>query len=227
MHVLVACEYSGTVRDAFKEAGHFAVSCDLLPTDVPGKHYQGDVTDILGDGWDLMIAHPPCTFLSVSGMHWTTRGMRDQNLTEEALNFVKVLMNAPIPKICIENPISVISTRIIEPTQIIQPWMFGDDASKATSLWLKCLPELRPTKIVPPRLVCCGLGIPEGCGAYGCPNCLGQKRAKERWANQTDSGQNKLPPTKDRWKERSKTFAGIAQAMAAQWSDIKQMELYQ
>lgn len=148
MKVLVACEYSGRVRDAFAAAGHSALSCDLLPTDSPGPHYQGDIRDILNSsnvGWDLMIAHPPCTYLSVSGMHWTTRGLRDPQLTEDALDFVRLLMNAPIPRIAIENPVSVISSRIRRPDQIINPYQFGHDASKKTCLWLKSLPLLQPT----------------------------------------------------------------------------------
>ena len=168
------------------------MSCDLLPTDVSGPHYQGDVFDIINDGWDLMIAHPPCTYLSVSGMHWTTRGLRDPKLTEDALEFVRALMDAPIQRIAIENPVSVISSRIRKPDQIIQPWWFGHDASKKTCLWLKNLPHLKPTDMLPGD-------------------------AKTRRANQTASGQNKLPPSKDRWKIRSATYPGIANAMAAQW----------
>ena len=196
MHILIACEYSGTVRDAFIRAGHDAMSCDLLPTDVPGPHYQGDVFDIINNGWDMMIAHPPCTYLSVSGMHWTARGLRDPQLTEDALDFVTRLMAASIPRIAVENPISVISSRIRKPDQIINPWQFGHDASKRTCLWLKNLPLLTPTDIVEPRIV----------------------NGKKRWANQTDSGQNRLPPSDDRWKIRSETYTGIAQAMAEQWS---------
>ena len=196
MHILIACEYSGTVRDAFIRAGHDAMSCDLLPTDVPGPHYQGDVFDIINNGWDMMIAHPPCTYLSVSGMHWTARGLRDPQLTEDALDFVRRLMAAPIPRIAVENPISVISSRIRKPDQIINPWQFGHDASKRTCLWLKNLPLLTPTDIVEPRIV----------------------NGKKRWANQTDSGQNRLPPSEDRWKIRSETYTGIAQAMANQWN---------
>ena len=196
MRLLVACEYSGTVRDAFIRAGHDAMSCDLLPTDAPGPHYQGDVADIINDGWDMMIAHPPCTYLSVSGMHWTARGLRDPQLTEDALAFVKFLMDAPIERIVIENPISVISSRIRKPDQIINPWQFGHDASKRTCLWLKGLPLLTPTEIIEPRIV----------------------NGKKRWANQTDSGQNRLPPSEDRWKIRSETYEGIANAMAAQWN---------
>ena len=198
MRVLIACEYSGVVRDAFLSAGHYAMSCDLLPCEsgASGDHYQGDVRDVLDHGWDLMIAHPPCTYLSVSGMHWTARGLRDPQLTEDALAFVQTLMYAPIERIAIENPISVISSRIRKPDQIIQPWQFGHDASKKTCLWLKGLPRLTPTQIIEPRVV----------------------NGRKRWGNQTDSGQNRLPPSADRWKIRSATYTGIAHAMAAQWA---------
>ena len=198
MRVLVACEYSGRVRDAFLAAGHEAMSCDLLPTDATGPHYQGDVFDIINNGWDLMVAHPPCTYLSVSGMHWTTRGLRDPKLTEDALDFVKALMAAPIECIAVENPISVISSRIRKPDQIIQPWMFGHDASKKTCLWLKNLPLLSSTQMIEPRIV----------------------NGRTRWGNQTASGQNKLAPSADRWKIRSETYKGIADAMAAQWGNL-------
>jgi len=174
------------------------MSCDLLPTDAPGPHYQGDVMDVINDGWDLMVAHPPCTYLSVSGMHWTTRGLRDPKLTEDALEFVRQLMAAPIPRIALENPISVISSRIRKPDQIITPYQFGHDASKKTCLWLKGLPLLRPTQFIEPRIV----------------------NGKPRWGNQTDSGQNKLPPSADRWKIRSETYTGIANAMADQWGSL-------
>jgi hypothetical protein len=220
LRVLVACEYSGRVRDAFTKMGHFAMSCDLLPSDSLGLHYRGDVTDILKQGWDLMIAHPPCTYLSVSGMHWTTRGVRDPQLTEDALDFVRCLMNAPIERIAIENPISVISSRIRKPDQIIQPWWFGHDASKKTCLWLKNLCKLEPTKFIQPKQICCGIDLPDGVGKYGCANCNGSKKSKPRWGNQTISGQNKLPPSKDRWKIRSETYQGIADAMAAQWGAV-------
>jgi site-specific DNA-cytosine methylase len=172
------------------------MSCDLLPSEQPGPHHQGDVRELLDQEWDLLIAHPPCTYLSVSGMHWTTRGLRDPKLTEDALDFVRLFMNAPIERVAIENPVSVISSRIRKPDQIIQPYQFGHDASKKTCLWLKGLPLLKPTQMVEPRIV----------------------NGKQRWGNQTDSGQNKLPPSKDRWKLRSKTYEGIADAMAAQWS---------
>jgi len=186
------------VRDAFIRAGHDAMSCDLLPTDVPGLHYQGNVMDVIGDGFDLMIAHPPCTYLSVSGMHWTTRGLRDPNLTIDALAFVRLLMDAPIPRIAVENPVSIISSQIRKPDQIIQPWMFGHDASKKTCLWLKGLPPLTHTSTIAPRMV----------------NC------KPRYGNQTDSGQNRLAPSADRWKIRSETYLGIADAMANQWGNV-------
>jgi hypothetical protein len=193
MKILVACEYSGVVRDAFIRGGHTAMSCDLLPTDAAGPHYQGDVLDIITDGWDMMIAHPPCTYLSVSGMHWTTRGLRDPKLTEDALAFVRLLLDAPIDRVALENPVSIISTRIRKPDQIIQPWWFGHDASKKTCLWLKNLPLLQPTDKLP-----------------------GDN--KTRRANQTPSGQNKLGPSADRWKLRSATYQGIADAMVTQWT---------
>lgn len=225
LKVLVACEYSGRVRDAFAKLGHFAMSCDLLPSDAPGLHYQGDVTDILDQGWDLMIAHPPCTYLSVSGMHWTTRGLRDPQLTEDALDFVRLLMDAPIPRIAIENPISVISSRIRKPDQIIQPYEHGHNASKKTCLWLKNLPLIVPTQMIEPKQYCCGEELPDGVGKYGCPNCNGDKKARMIWGNQTPSGQNKLGPSDDRWKIRSETFEGIARAMAMQWGQHIEKEL--
>jgi hypothetical protein len=196
--VLVACEYSGRVRDAFLALGHDAMSCDLLPTDAPGPHYQGDVQDALGQGWDLMIAHPPCTYLASSGLHWNKRQPDRAVKTEAALQFVMALLNAPIERIALENPIGCISTRVRKPEQVIQPWQFGDDASKATCLWLKNLPPLKPTKLIPGRLV----------------------NGKRRWANQTDSGQNRLSPSADRWKKRSETYQGIAAAMAEQWGSL-------
>ena len=195
MRVLIACEYSGVVRDAFLKLGHDAMSCDLLPTERPGPHYQGDVTGILGMGWDMMIAHPPCTYLCSSGLHWNTRRPGRAAQTEDAIEFVRSLMSAPIPRIAVENPVGCISTRIRKPDQTIQPWQFGHPESKATCLWLKNLPPLVPTSILP---------LPES----------------GRWNNQTASGQNKLPPSKDRWKIRSTTYQGIADAMAAQWGSI-------
>jgi hypothetical protein len=196
--VLVACEYSGAVRDAFIVAGHEAMSCDLLGTDAPGPHYQGDVRNILADGWDLMVAHPPCTYLCSSGLHWNKRIPGRAQQTEDALAFVRLLLDAPIPRIALENPVGAIGTRIRKADQTVHPYQFGHDASKATCLWLKNLPPLLPTSFVEPRIV----------------------DGKPRWANQTDSGQNKLPPTKDRWKIRSETYSGIAKAMADQWGGL-------
>jgi site-specific DNA-cytosine methylase len=203
MRVLVACEYSGVVRDAFTKLGHDAWSCDLLDTEREGKHIIGDVRKILSVNWDLMIAHPPCTFLSVSGLHWNKKDKVRAEKTELALQFVQILLDAPIKKIALENPISCISTRISKPDQIIQPYEFGEDASKRTCLWLKNLPKLELGERFSGRLV----EWPIGSGIM-----------VERWGNQTDSGQNKLTPSVDRWKERSRTYQGIANAMAEQWS---------
>lgn len=217
MKVLVACEYSGRVRDAFLANGHDAMSCDLLPTEVPGPHYQGSVTDVINDGWDLMICHPPCTHLAVSGArHFAAK--QASGVQQEALDFVRLLLDAPIARIALENPISVISSRIRKPDQIIQPWWFGEDASKKTCLWLKGLPLLKPTNIVEGQLYCCGSKIENG-DVRGCPNCNGDKKAKRIYANQTPSGQNNLAPSADRWKNRSRTFEGIADAMADQWGN--------
>lgn len=189
MRVLVACEFSGVVRDAFVAAGHDAWSCDLLPTESEGNHIQADVRTVLCNGWDLMIAHPPCQYLAVSGARWFSTRMPEQ---EAALDFVSRLMCAPIQHIAIENPVSVVSTKIRKPNQIIQPWQFGHPESKATCLWLKGLPLLNATNVLP-------------------------KPASGRWNNQTPSGQNKLGPSPDRAKKRSITYTGIAQAMAEQW----------
>ena len=180
MKVLVACEYSGVVRDAFAAKGHYAMSCDLLPSETPGPHYQGDIRDILFNTWDLMIAHPPCTHLSVSGARWFKDKLPEQ---AEALDFVRLLLEAPIARIALENPISIISSRIRKPDQIIQPWQYGHGETKATCLWLKGLPPLVPTDVVEGR----------------------------------EARVHKMPPSPDRWKERSRTFTGIAAAMADQW----------
>lgn len=182
MRILIACEYSGAVRDAFRDRGHDAMSCDLLPTDVPGPHYQGDVSDILDDGWDMLIGFPPCTHLAVSGARWFPEKRADGR-QQAALDFVRLLMDAPIDKIAIENPVSIISSQIRKPDQTIQPWQFGHGETKRTCLWLKNLPKLTPTDIV-------------------------DGREQRIW---------KMPPSPDRWKERSKTFTGIANAMADQW----------
>lgn len=194
MKVLVACEYSGTVRDAFSALGHDAWSCDLLPTDSPGKHHAGDVRELLDQQWDLLIAFPPCTYLCSSGMHWTVRGKRDPKLTEDALEFVRLLLGSNVPHIALENPVGAISTRIRKPDCIIHPWQFGHPESKTTCLWLKNLPPLKPTNVL-------------------------QKPESGSWKNQTPSGQNRLGPSPNRWKERSKTYRGIAEAMANQWSE--------
>ena len=180
MRVLVACEYSGRVRNAFCQRGHDAVSCDLFPTETEGPHYQGPVEDILDFGWDLMIAHPPCTHLAVSGSRYFHMKKKEQ---ADALSFVRLLMNAPIDRYCIENPVSVISSAIAPPDQIIQPWQFGHGETKATCLWLKNLPLLRPANVVDGR----------------------------------DNRIHKMSPGPNRWKERSRTYQGIAEAMAAQW----------
>jgi len=182
MKILIACEYSGTVREAFRSRGHDALSCDLLPTDAPGPHYQGPVEDVIRDGWDMMIAFPPCTHLAVSGARWF-KEKRADGRQQEALSFVRMLMDAPIDRIAIENPVSIISSQIRKPDQTIQPWQYGHGETKRTCLWLKNLPKLQPTDIV------------EG-------------REQRIW---------KMPPSADRWKERSKTFQGIANAMANQW----------
>ena len=152
MKVLVACEFSGIVRDAFIKRGHDAVSCDLLPTERPGPHIQGDVVEILDDGWDLMIAHPPCERVCVSGARWKYEKAGWAQEQTESLEFIAKLLNAPIPRIALENPIGIISTKIRPPTQVIQPWMFGVEETKATCLWLKRLPKLRPTKIMEKRV---------------------------------------------------------------------------
>ena len=189
--ILVACEFSGRVRDAFIKNGCDAISCDLLPTERPGPHYQGNVLDILSDGFDLMVAHPPCTHLAVSGARWFKYKQKEQS---EALDFVRRLLDADIPQICLENPVSIISSRIRKPDQIIQPYEYGHEASKKTCLWLKNLPKLESTKLV-------GKGefvITKG----------GRKLPK--WYN--------LPPSADRAKIRSDTFQGIADAMGEQWS---------
>ena len=199
MNVLVACEFSGVVREAFRKLGHHAISCDLLDGDQHSDyHYKGDVLGMLTDSWDLMIAHPPCTYLCSSGLHWNKRDPLRQSKTEEALCFVRKLMNAPIPRIAIENPVGCISSRIRKPDQYIQPYEFGHDASKKTGLWLKNLPLLQPSLYIKPRIV----------------------DGKQRWGNQTDSGQNRLAPSEDRWKLRSVTYQGIADAMAQQWGGL-------
>ena len=183
MKVLIACEFSGIVREAFRKLGHDAWSCDLINTEIPGNHINGDVLMVLDEEWDLMIAHPPCTHLAVSGARWFKDKIPEQN---EALQFVRDLLDAPIPRIALENPVSIISTRIRKPDQYIQPWMFGHGETKKTGFWLKNLPPLEPTNIVKGR---------EG----------------RVW---------KESPGPERWKNRSRTLPGIAEAMAEQWGSI-------
>ena len=183
MRVLVACEFSGIVRDAFASRGHDAWSCDLLPTEQPGNHYQCDVREVLSAGcWDLMIAHPPCTHLCVSGARWFKDKRKEQ---AEALDFVRMLLNAPIASIALENPVGIISQAMCPPSQIIQPWQFGHGETKATCLWLKRLPLLQPTIL--------------------------SKGREQRIHN--------MAPSTERWKERSRTYTGIAAAMAIQWGN--------
>jgi hypothetical protein len=199
MKILIACEYSGAVRDQFIKLGHEAMSCDLLPTDVPGPHYQGDVFDIINEGWDMMIAFPPCTHLAVSGAAWFEEKRKDGR-QDEALQFVRDLMNAPIEKIAIENPLGIISSRIKPYDQIIQPWMFGDPFQKSTCLWLKGLQPLKATKIVHK-------------GEFKeWTNSKGQKKRQPMWFFES------LSKGDLRWKIRSQTFPGIAKAMAEQWT---------
>ena len=181
MRVLVACEFSGTVREAFRRRGLDAWSCDLLPAEDGSQfHFQGDVLNRLQDGWDLMVAHPPCTHLAVSGARWFPLKRREQ---AEALEFFRELLTAPIDRIAVENPVSVASSRLRPADQTIQPWQFGHGETKATCLWLKNLPLLQPTNIVEGR----------------------------------EPRIHLMPPGPDRWRERSRTFSGIAEAMADQW----------
>lgn len=192
MRVLIACEFSGVVREAFASRGHEAWSCDLLDSEVPGNHFKEDVREIVSHyNWDLMIAHPPCTHLAVSGARWFKYKKEQQ---KEALEFVSYLLNSPIPKIALENPVSIISSRIRKPDQIVHPWMFGDPFTKTTCLWLKNLPLLVPTSVVDKgkrHITKSGKSLPE-------------------WYN--------LPPSEDRAKIRSRTFQGFANAMATQWT---------
>ena len=182
MRILIACEFSGIVMEAFKAKGHDVWSCDLLPTEIPGQHIQGDVLEILDEEWDLMIAHPPCTHLSVSGAkHFAAKRLDGRQ--QSAVSFFMALARAPIPRIAIENPVCIMSSMWRKPDQVIQPWQFGHGETKATCLWLKGLPLLRPTDVVEGR----------------------------------ENRIHRMPPSADRWKERSRTFKGIAEAMAEQW----------
>lgn len=214
MRVLIGCECSGRVRDAFIALGHDAWSCDLRPTETLGPHITGDLLDVLGDGWDLGIFHPTCTYLTNSA-EWaygpgpyhqkvkpgTLVGEARKQARREAVAFVETLWKAPIPSVCIENPVGALSRLFLPPSQYIQPYDFGDDASKKTCLWLRGLPILKPTKRFPGRWV----------------TDPRTGKSVERWGNQTDSGQNRLSPSDSRWAERSVTYQGIANAFASQW----------
>jgi hypothetical protein len=180
MRVLVACEFSGVVRDAFIRSGHDAMSCDLLESETDGPHYRGDVAAVIHDGWDLMVAHPPCTHIAASGARWWAKKIGAQR---QALEFMRNLLEADIPRICVENPVGLFSTWFRKPDQIIQPWQFGHGEVKTTCLWLKGLPPLMPTRIV-------------------------QGRKQKCW---------RASESADRWKVRSRTYSGIARAMARQW----------
>jgi hypothetical protein len=196
MKVLIACEYSGTVREAFKAQGHDAWSCDILPTDILGQHYQCDIKDVLGQKWDLIIAHPPCTYLTNSGVCWLHKDPARWASLREGIEFFKLFLNVDCPKVCIENPIPhkyAIEGIGQKYTQIIQPWMFGHMEQKATCLWLKGLPKLVPTNDV--------------------------KEEMRKLPSKERQRLHYLPPSKDRAKIRSKTYQGIAEAMAAQWSE--------
>lgn len=215
MKVLVACEFSGTVRDAFAELGHDAWSCDILDCESGGKHIKKDIREVISWGWewDLMISHPPCTYLT-NAAEWLYKDDPGKNLNDgtlfgekrrvarkDAIEFVKLLYNAPIKKVAVENPVGVLSSAWMKPSQYIQPYEYGEDASKKTCLWLKNLPHLKPTGLFPPRLAKTKNGM-----SY-----------TFRWGNQTDGGWNRLAPSEDRWKARSKTYQGWANAMASQW----------
>jgi hypothetical protein len=230
MIVIVGCEFSQVVTTAFRNAGHEAYSCDILPAvgNHPEWHYQCDILDVIDrERFDLGIFHPPCTYLCSSGMHWTTRGLRDPKLTDDAIEFVKKLLSAGIKHIALENPIGCISTRIRKPDQIIHPWMFGHDASKATCLWLQNLPKLALTEIVPPKGYCWDPYVKFMPDAHyevrsGIRFCCHKDSIPKKmiWANQTPSGQNKLGPSQDRWADRSVTYSGIAEAMVNSWGKI-------
>jgi hypothetical protein len=204
MKVLVACEFSGTVREAFAKLGHDAWSCDIEPTELPGQHYQGDVMDILADGWDLMIAHPPCTHLAVSGAKHFAQKIADGR-QQQGIDFFMQMINAPIPRIAVENPVGIMSSLHRKPSQIIQPWQFGDEAQKTTCLWLKDLPLLQHTKIV-------GKG-----DFYTSPN---GKKLPSWYGDAAINGKKIAYGSVEMKKIRNKTFQGIADAMANQWGNI-------
>lgn len=235
MKVLIACECSGIVRDAFRRRGHNAMSCDLKPTEAPGPHYQGDIFDVVnGGGWDILIAHPVCTYLTCSaewaykdpdyerypgvGYHMrlkpgTLFGEKRREARAEAVEFVKRLWAVPIRKKAFENPTGHLSSAWMKPAQVIQPYQFGDDASKGTCLWLDNLPPL----VIDPAARCNGRKVEWP---------LGSGKIVERWSNQTDGGQNKLPPSEGRAAARAVTYSGIAEAMADQWGSAKPVALF-
>jgi hypothetical protein len=221
MRVLIGCETSGRLRRAFAAHGHEAWSCDYLPADDGelAMHLQMDVRHVLRvmrGYWDMFIVHPTCTYLCSSGLHWNKRRPERAALTNEAVSFAVEMAEADVPRVVMENPIGCLSTRYRKPDQIIQPYQFGDDASKATCLWLRGVSPLQSVEYVEPRLVCNYCKAVFEYGLHKCPGC-GSQEYKPRWSNQTDSGQNRLPPSADRWKLRSETYPGIADAMAMQW----------
>lgn len=198
--ILIACEFSGVVREAFRARKFNAWSCDVMSSEIPSPyHLQCDIREVINEGWDLVIAHPPCTYLTVSGLHWNRRIPEREEKTKDSLDFIEFIWNCNAKHLCMENPVGCINSRIpsMPKPQYVQPYEFGDDASKKTGLWLRGLPKLNPTKRVKGRIV----------------------NGKERWANQTDSGQNRLGPSPERSKERGRTYKGIAQARAQQWGD--------
>lgn len=242
MRVLIACERFGVVRDAFIRAGHDAMSCDLVDTMSPGPHHKGSVLEILDHDWDLMIAHPDCTYLTGSAAWAFKDGPYHQKVKpgtlvgdarraarDEALQFVALLAGSNIPRIAIENPARGFLNTMLDlrqfgfrsnfPTQVIKPYQFGHDASKDTGLALKNLPDLVETLYVKPRLVCNDCKSVFEYGLHKCPSC-GSQKYLPRWANQTDSGQNRLSPGDGRAMERARTYQGWADAMASQWGTL-------
>lgn len=224
--VLIACETSGVVRRAFSRAGADAWSCDLLPAEDGGQHIQGDALRVLRDGWDALIAHPPCTYLCNSGAHWLGRQPGRMEKLRQGARFFRLLWRTKIPCVAVENPIPCYTAAELigdRYNQIIQPYQFGEDASKKTCLWIRGLPALWRTKFVQPRLICrqCSNTFSFENVFSNCPTCGADAwDAQRRWANQTDSGQNRVPGGKRQWKERSRTYEGIAAAMAEQWFPV-------
>lgn len=227
MKVLIAFEYSGVVRDAFKRKGHKAISCDILATEKPGRHHKGDIIKFLktfpDQHFDLIIMHPPCTALAVSGNAYYGEGKTKYKERLKSIRFIKRIWRLAKKKgkrVCLENPIGVIPTHTNLPKpSYVQPYNFGEDASKNTGLYLHNLKPLKPTKYIEPRYVCCGEVLDvENLGIYGCLYCCGDKTPLRRWSNQTNSGQSNVPPSENRGKDKAKTYKGIARAIAKQWS---------